>query len=40
MNRWPARVNSTTSTEPALPAGLSTVLRWTVSIRESGNSET
>jgi hypothetical protein len=33
-------VNSTTSTEPALPAGLSTEFRCTFSILESGSSET
>jgi hypothetical protein len=40
MKRWPASVNSTTSTEPALPAGLSTVFFWTCSIFESGSSDT
>jgi len=40
MKRWPASVNSTTSTEPAFPAGLSMVFFCTCSIRESGSSET
>ena len=40
MKRWPASVNSTTSTEPALPPGLSMLFFCTFSIRESGSSET
>src|SRR6185436_4986035 len=40
MKRWPANVKSTTSTVPAFPPGLSMVLRWIFSIRESGSSET
>jgi hypothetical protein len=40
MKPWPAKVNSTTSTEPALPEGPSMTLRCTRSMRESGSRET
>jgi hypothetical protein len=40
MKRWPASVNSTTSTVPAFPAGPSTGFFWIFSILESGSSET
>src|ERR1700753_4066498 len=40
MYSWPASVNCTTRTEPAGPERPSTVVRWILSILESGKRET